>query len=428
MKNIAVIGTGYVGIVTGACLAQKSNKVICVDNDRDKIAGIKRGVMPIYELGLKELVLNNIANERIDFTTDIEMAVKFADVIFIAVGTPPDDSGHANLNYVYQAAREIAHHIDRDDKVIVMKSTVPVGTNDQIEKIMKMSRFATHVVSNPEFLREGVAIQDFMFPDRVVIGAENDFAFEVMCDVYTNIPAKIVRTNRRSAELAKYGANAFLSAKIAFINEMANLCEKTGANVEDVAIAIGLDHRIGSKFLKAGPGFGGSCFPKDILALVETARDHEAPFKLIETVIEINEDRKKQMAKKVEKVVGTLVGKQIAVLGLTFKPDTDDMRSSPSLTIISEMIEMGAGVKAYDPEGMENAKALLPDVDFHSCPYTCLTGADALVIITEWPEFAALDLNKVRNLMHDPIIIDLRNMFDPTTMRKLGFVYESIGR
>jgi UDPglucose 6-dehydrogenase len=419
--NIAIIGTGYVGLVTGACLAEIGHTVTCVDNDEIKLGKILTGIMPIYEAGLKELVNKNIG-KNLWFISDLTLAVKDADIIFIAVGTPPDKTGQADLSYVFQVAKDIGKALN-GKKVIVTKSTVPVGTNDTIEKIIRAHTIHSFdVASNPEFLREGIAISDFLEPDRVVIGAETNDVFEIMAEVYRPIDCPIVYMNRRSAELAKYGANAFLSAKITFINEMANLCEAAGGNVEDVALAIGLDSRIGGKFLKAGPGFGGSCFPKDIDALVKTARDFNTPMKMIETVIDVNEARKRQMGQKIADAFdGDLVGKVIGILGLTFKPETDDMRSAPSLTIIPELQRRGAVIKAYDPQGMANAKELLFHVDFMSSKEECIQDCDIVVLLTEWEEFRSLPGMAPRT-----VVCDLRNMHNPEDMA--DFKYVSVGR
>jgi UDPglucose 6-dehydrogenase len=429
-----MIGAGYVGLVTGTCLAEFGHVVTCIDNDPAKVAALKRGEIPIFEPGLAELVASNAVAKRLSFTTELGAAAKAADVIFIAVGTPsrPAD-GLADLTYVYQAAREIAAHLD-GYKLIVTKSTVPVGTGDEIARIVRELRpeadFA--VVSNPEFLREGAAIDDFMRPDRVVIGTEDARAQAVMRDLYrplvdNNTP--MVFTERRGAELTKYAANAFLATKITFINEIADLCEQAGANVQEVARGIGLDNRIGPKFLNAGPGYGGSCFPKDLLALLRTGLDFGVPIRSIETIISINEQRKRAMARKVIALCGGNVrGSTIAVLGLTFKPDTDDMREAPSVAIITALQDSGANIRAFDPEGMKHARSILGNVEYANDPYACMEGADALVIITEWDAFRKLDLQRVKSLLRKPVVADLRNIYRPEDMARLGFSYVSVGR
>ena len=432
--HVAMIGAGYVGLVTGTCLAEFGHVVTCIDNDPSKVAALKRGEMPIFEPGLAELVAGNTAAQRLSFTTELATAAKAADVIFIAVGTPsrPAD-GLADLTYVYQAAREIAAHLD-GYKLIVTKSTVPVGTGDEIARIVKELRpeadFA--VVSNPEFLREGAAIDDFMRPDRVVIGTEDPRAQDMMRELYRPLIANktpMVFTERRGAELIKYAANAFLATKITFINEIADLCEQAGANVQEVAQGIGLDNRIGPKFLNAGPGYGGSCFPKDLLALLRTGLDFGVPIRSIETIISINEQRKRAMARKVIALCGGNVrGSTIAVLGLTFKPDTDDMREAPSVSIITALQDSGARIRAFDPEGMKHARSILGDVEYASDAYSCMEGADALVIITEWDVFRKLDLQRVKSLLRKPVVADLRNIYRPEEMARLGFTYVSVGR
>lgn len=432
--HVAMIGAGYVGLVTGACFAELGHVVTCIDNDPAKVDALKRGEMPIFEPGLAELVAGNAAVQRLSFTTELAAAARAADAIFIAVGTPsrPAD-GLADLAYVYQAAREIAAHLD-GYKLIVTKSTVPVGTGDEIARIVQELRpeadFA--VVSNPEFLREGAAIDDFMRPDRVVIGTEDTRAQDMMRDLYRPLIANntpMVFTERRGAELIKYAANAFLATKITFINEIADLCEQAGANVQEVAQGIGLDNRIGPKFLNAGPGYGGSCFPKDLLALLRTGLDFGVPIRSIETIISINEQRKRAMARKVIALCGGNVrGSTIAVLGLTFKPDTDDMREAPSVAIITALQDSGARIRAFDPEGMKHARTILGDVEYASDAYSCMEGADALVIITEWDAFRKLDLQRVKSLLRKPVVADLRNIYRPDEMARLGFSYVSVGR
>lgn len=432
--RVAMIGTGYVGLVSGACFSEFGHNVICVDKDDAKIAGLHKGQMPIYEPGLEDLVANNVKAERLSFTTDLTSALKGVSAVFIAVGTPSRrGNGHADLSYVYAAAEEIAHAMD-GYTVVVTKSTVPVGTGREVERIIRKARPDAEfdVVSNPEFLREGSAISDFMRPDRVVIGTASERAREVMRDLYRPlflIETPIVFTSRQSSELIKYAANTFLAAKISFINEIADLCEKVDADVHDVAKGIGLDGRIGKKFLHAGPGYGGSCFPKDTRALVSTARDAGAPLTIIETVVAVNEARKKKMAERVANAIGgDLSGKKVAVLGLTFKPNTDDMRESPSLDIVPAIQELGAEVFAYDPEGMKEAKHMLENIHWCENAYETMDDADALVIITEWNEFRALDLDRVKSLMRAPVLVDLRNIYEPSEMADNGFEYHSIGR
>ncbi|MFV0280663.1 MAG: UDP-glucose dehydrogenase family protein [Rhodoblastus sp.] len=432
--RIAMIGSGYVGLVSGVCFADFGHEIVCIDKDADKIARLEAGVMPIYEPGLKEIVDKNVREGRLAFTTDLAQGVKGAKAIFIAVGTPSRrGDGYADLTYVYAAAREIAAHAD-DDAVIVTKSTVPVGTGDEVERIVGEVRAGSRiaVVSNPEFLREGAAIADFKHPDRIVIGTDDSRAREVMQEAYrplyiNNQPLLFMA--RRTAELTKYAANAFLATKITFINEIADLCEATGANVQDVARGIGLDNRIGRKFLHAGPGYGGSCFPKDTLALVKTGHDAGAPLRIVETVVAINDQRKRAMARKVIAACGGSVrGKTIALLGLTFKPNTDDMRDAPSLMIIPALQDNGAKIRAYDPEGMDQAKTVLDNVEFAQSAYAAIEGADALAILTEWDAFRALDLVKVKALLAHPVVIDLRNVYRPDEMERHGFHYVSIGR
>jgi UDPglucose 6-dehydrogenase len=420
--------------VSGACFADFGHEVCCVDVDPAKIAALEAGRMPIYEPGLAELVAKNVREGRLTFTTALAEPVAQADAVFIAVGTPSRrGDGHADLSYVYQAARDIAAAL-RGYTVVVTKSTVPVGTGDEVERIIREARpeAAFDVASNPEFLREGAAIADFKRPDRIVIGAESEPAVDVMTALYRPLylnQAPLLVTSRRTAELTKYAANAFLATKITFINEIADLCERVGANVQDVARGIGLDNRIGSKFLHAGPGYGGSCFPKDTLALIKTAQDHAAPIRLVETVAAVNEQRKRAMGRKVIAACGGSVrGKRIAVLGLTFKPNTDDMRDAPSLSVIGALQDGGAAIRAYDPEGMEAAKALLSGVEYASDPYACAQDADALVIVTEWDMFRALDLTRLKGLLKAPVIVDLRNVYRPDDMKQNGFQYHSIGR
>jgi UDPglucose 6-dehydrogenase len=431
--RVAMIGTGYVGLVSGACFADFGHVVTCIDNDAGKIARLKEGVMPIYEPGLEDLVARNVREERLFFDTDSAQAVRDADAVFIAVGTPSRrGDGHADLTYVYAAAEEIAAQLD-GFTVVVTKSTVPVGTGDEIDAILRRARpdADVAVVSNPEFLREGAAINDFKRPDRVVVGIEDERARAVMAELYRPLnlnETPILFTGRRTSELTKYAANAFLAMKITYINEVADLCEVLGADVQQVARGIGLDNRIGSKFLHAGPGYGGSCFPKDTLALVRTAADAGRPIRLVETTVAVNDARKKAMAGKVAHGLNDdLAGKTIGVLGLTFKPNTDDMRDAPSLDIIPALIAMGAKVQAFDPEGHE-ARQLLPGVDFKPGPYEVAEGADALVILTEWDQFRALDLDRIRAAMAKPVVIDLRNIYRPAEMKASGFRYIGVGR
>ena len=429
-----MIGTGYVGVVSGAFFADFGHIVTCVDKDASKIERLKNGIMPIYEPGLDALVASNVEEERLCFTTDAAEAIKDADAVFIAVGTPSRrGDGHADLSYVYAAAEEIAGLMD-GFTVVVTKSTVPVGTGDEVEDIIRKARpdgdFA--VVSNPEFLREGAAIKDFKIPDRVVVGTEDERARQLMRELYRPLflnETPILFTDRRTSELIKYAANAFLAVKITFINEMADLCEKVGANVQEVSRGIGLDNRIGRKFLNAGPGYGGSCFPKDTLALSKTANDVGAPVRIVDTVVEVNKARKKAMADKVIAAMGGDVkGKTIGVLGLAFKQNTDDMRDAPSLDILPALMAAGAKVRAYDPEAMTEAAHLLEGVDFATSPYDAIQNADAMVIITEWDQFRALDFERVKAALNTNIVVDLRNIYSPEDMAARGFAYTSIGR
>ncbi len=432
--RVAMIGTGYVGLVSGACFADFGHVVTCVDKDAGKIARLEEGIMPIFEPGLDLLVGTNAREGRLFFAVEAAEAIRTADAVFIAVGTPSRrGDGHADLSYVYAAAKEIAGLID-GFTVIVTKSTVPVGTGDEIEKIIREARpdaeFA--VVSNPEFLREGAAINDFKRPDRVVVGTEDERAKEVMRELYRPLSLNetpILFTSRRSSELIKYAANAFLALKITYINEMADLCEKLGADVQAVARGIGLDNRIGSKFLHPGPGYGGSCFPKDTLALVRTAADAGGGVALVEATVKINDARKKSMADRVVAALGgEAKGKRIGILGLTFKPNTDDMRDAPSLDVVPALQGLGAVVQAFDPEGLHEAGKLLPGVEFKDGPYEVATGADVLVILTEWDQFRALDLDRIKTLMTAPVLVDLRNVYRPEDVRARGFQYSSIGR
>jgi UDPglucose 6-dehydrogenase len=433
--RVAMIGSGYVGLGSGACFADFGHHVVCVDKDAAKIEALKRGEMPIYEPGLDDLVAVNVKAWRLSFATELKGPVSEADAVFIAVGTPSRrGDGHADLTYVYAAAKEIAAALS-GFTVVVTKSTVPVGTGDEVERIIRETRNDADVavVSNPEFLREGAAIQDFKHPDRIVVGTDDARASKVMAELYRPLylnRSPIMTTGRRTAELIKYAANAFLATKITFINEIADLCEKVGADVQEVARGIGLDNRIGSKFLHAGPGYGGSCFPKDTLALIKTGQDNEAPLRIVETVASVNEARKRAMARKVIAAIGSgLRGKTVAVLGLTFKPNTDDMRDAPSIPLITALQDMGATVRAYDPVGMEQAKSVLPGLTYCDSEYECAKGAAALVICTEWEQFRALDFDRLKHVMADkPAIVDLRNIYPADEMKQRGFIYESIGR
>ncbi|RGP39940.1 UDP-glucose 6-dehydrogenase [Altererythrobacter insulae] len=434
--KIAMVGSGYVGLVSGACFADFGHNVVCIDKDEDKIESLRQGIMPIYEPGLDSLVETNIKADRLSFTTDLGEGIKGADAIFIAVGTPSRrGDGHADLTYVYAVAKEIGQSLS-NDAVVVTKSTVPVGTGDEVERILRESgtQHRVSVVSNPEFLREGAAIGDFKRPDRIVIGAEDDFGRDVMKEVYRPLylnESPILFVNRRSSELIKYAANAFLATKITFINEMADLCEKVGGNVQDVARGIGMDGRIGAKFLNAGPGYGGSCFPKDTLALLKTAEDYDSPVRIVEAVVNVNDSRKRAMGRKVIDALGgakAARGKKVALLGLTFKPNTDDMRDSPSIAIARTLADAGANISAYDPEGMEQAQPLMPEVQMCQNPYEAIEDADVVVIVTEWDAFRALDVERMKSLVKAPVMVDLRNIYSPDDMRAAGFTYESIGR
>ena len=432
--RIAMIGCGYVGLVSGACFADFGHDVTCIDSDPERIAALMRGEMPIFEPGLADLVAKNVREERLRFTTVLAEPTKRAQAIFIAVGTPSRrGDGHADLSYVFHAARQIAAHLG-DRTVIVTKSTVPVGTGDEVARIVAEARPGAEVsvVSNPEFLREGAAISDFNRPDRIVIGAEDARAREAMAAIYEPLArhdVPLLFTSRRTAELIKYAANAFLATKITFINEMAELCERTGADVEEVAHGIGLDSRIGRRFLHAGPGFGGSCFPKDLRALVRTAHDFGAPCRIVEAAAAVNDQRKRAMGLKVVAACGGNVrGSTIAVLGLTFKPNTDDMREAPSIALITALQDAGAKVRAYDPQGMGQARAVLDNVEYADNAYQCVEAAEALVVVTDWDEFRALDLARIRSLLKRPIIVDLRNVYSPADMIGHGFTYVGVGR
>jgi UDPglucose 6-dehydrogenase len=432
--KITMIGSGYVGLVSGACFADFGHDVICVDKNEDKITALKAGNIPIFEPGLDHLVASNVAADRLSFTTELQDAVAGADAIFIAVGTPSRrGDGHADLSYVYAAAKEIAASLT-GFTVIVDKSTVPVGTGDEVERIIRETNpdadFA--VVSNPEFLREGAAIDDFKRPDRIVIGGDDPRALEVMRQVYRPLhinKSPIVEMSRRGAELTKYAANAFLAVKITFINEIADLCEKVDANVQDIARGIGFDNRIGSKFLHAGPGYGGSCFPKDTLALLKTSQDYDAPQRIVEAVVAVNDNRKRAMGRKVIQAMGGDVrGKTVAILGLTFKPNTDDMRDSPAIAVVQTLQDAGATIRAFDPEGTEQAKLVLSNVHYCTNAYDAMDGADALVIVTEWDAFRALDLDRAKGLLRQPTLVDLRNIYPRDIVEKAGFTYTAVGR
>jgi len=432
--RIAMIGTGYVGLVSGACFSDFGHVVTCIDKDTAKIAQLQNGTVPLFEPGLEALVARNVDAGRLSFTTDSAAAVRAADAIFLAVGTPSRrGDGFADLTYLYDAAREIALHL-QGFTVVVTKSTVPIGTNDEVEAIIGKLRPDAEftVVSNPEFLREGAAIEDFKRPDRVVVGTEDERARRVMRELYRPLfinETPILFTGRRAAELIKYASNAFLATKITFINEMADLCEKCGADVQEVARGMGLDRRIAGKFLHAGPGFGGSCFPKDTAALTAIGQRLGAPIRIVETVISVNDARKQAMAAKVAAACGgTLAGKIIGVLGLTFKPNTDDMREAPSLVIVPALAKQGARVRAYDPQGMEEASKLMPQIETASDPYACVAGADAMVILTEWDQFRALDLDRIKRALRAPVIVDLRNIYKPHDMSEKGFTYVSVGQ
>lgn len=431
--HIAVIGTGYVGLVSGACFAEFGVEVTCVDVDETKIENLKKGILPIYEPGLETIVSKNYKAGRLHFTTDIKSAVEQALVIFLAVGTPPQEDGSPNMSYYYQAAKDIAEAMN-GYKVLVTKSTVPVGTGKKLrEYVSEHQHVKTNfgVASNPEFLREGAAIGDFMRPDRVVIGSNEEDAIAIMKDLYRPlylIETPIVITSLEAAELTKYAANAFLATKISFINEIANLCDKIGCDVHDVAKGMGMDKRIGGKFLHPGPGFGGSCFPKDTRALVSVAEEFGSETLIVDAVIEVNKRQRLAMVPKIEKLVGDFNGKKIGILGLSFKPETDDMRESPAIDIIKEMQNRGASIKAFDPVAMEEAKHSLPDIEYMNDEYSAIDGVDALVIVTEWNQFRALDMKKVKKLLKSPKIIDLRNIYEPKEMKELGFEYVGVGR
>ncbi|HEX8366556.1 MAG TPA: UDP-glucose/GDP-mannose dehydrogenase family protein [Allosphingosinicella sp.] len=432
--HIAIIGTGYVGLVSGACLSDFGHDVVCVDKDQRKIDLLKRGVMPIFEPGLEELVRRNVEEGRLTFSNDVGTAVQGAETIFIAVGTPSRrGDGHADLSHVFAAAEEIGGSLT-GPAVVATKSTVPVGTGDEVERIIRETApgAMVSVVSNPEFLREGAAIEDFKRPDRIVVGTDDEHAAAVMREVYRPLylnKAPLLFTSRRTAELIKYAANAFLATKITFINEIADLCEAVGADVQDVAQGMGLDNRIGSKFLHAGPGYGGSCFPKDTLALLKTAEARHAPLRIVEAVVQVNDSRKRAMGRKVLRALGPDPrGKVVALLGLTFKPNTDDLRDAPSLSIVQALEDAGVSVRAYDPAGMEQARPLMPNAEFCGSPYEAAEGADAIVLVTEWDVLRALDLGRLAASMKAAVMVDLRNVYTPEEARSAGFVWDGIGK
>ncbi|HET9639039.1 MAG TPA: UDP-glucose/GDP-mannose dehydrogenase family protein [Allosphingosinicella sp.] len=432
--RIAMVGTGYVGLVSGACFSDFGHDVVCVDKDAGKIEALRQGTMPIFEPGLEDLVQRNVRGGRLAFSTDLERGVDGAEAVFIAVGTPSRrGDGHADLSYVFGAAEEIARTL-RGPAVVVTKSTVPVGTGDEVERILRETapEARAWVVSNPEFLREGAAIEDFKRPDRIVIGTDDEEAVELMREIYRPLylnKAPLMFTGRRTAELIKYAANAFLATKITFINELSDLCEMVGGDIQDVARGIGLDNRIGPKFLHAGPGYGGSCFPKDTLALLKTAEDHQAPLRIVESVVKVNEARKRAMGRKVVQALGGEArGRTVAVLGLTFKPNTDDMRDAPSLSIVQALQDNGASVRGYDPEGMEQARPMMPGVEFFDSPYRAAAGADAVVLVTEWDVLRALDLRRLARAMAQPVFVDLRGVYPPEEVEQAGLRWFGIGR
>ncbi|MEO7177999.1 MAG: UDP-glucose/GDP-mannose dehydrogenase family protein [Allosphingosinicella sp.] len=432
--RIAMVGTGYVGLVSGACFSDFGHDIVCIDKDAGKIEALSRGTMPIFEPGLDKLVERNVRGGRLAFSTDLDKGVDGAEAVFIAVGAPSRrGDGHADLSYVFAAAEEIARAL-RGPAVVVTKSTVPVGTGDEVERIIRETApdARAWVVSNPEFLREGAAIEDFKRPDRIVIGTEDEEAAELMREIYRPLylnKAPLMFTGRRTAELIKYAANAFLATKITFINELADLCEAVGGDVQDVARGIGLDNRIGGKFLHAGPGYGGSCFPKDTLALLKTAEDHQAPLRIVESVVKVNEARKRAMGRRIVQALGGEArGRTVALLGLTFKPNTDDMRDAPSLSIVQALQDSGAIVRGYDPEGTEQARPMMPDVEFFDSPYGAAAGADAVVLVTEWDVLRALDLKRLAREMAQPIFVDLRSIYPPEDVEEAGLRWFGIGR
>ena len=428
-----MIGAGYVGLVSGACFADFGHQVVCVDTDKDKIASLTRGIIPIFEPGLSELVTANVTAGRLAFQSALQGPVRHADAVFIAVGTPSRrGDGHADLSHVYAAARQIAPELD-GFTVVVTKSTVPVGTGEHLRRLIRehQTKFDFGIVSNPEFLREGAAIDDFMRPNRVVLGSKDEAAIAIMRDLYRPlylIETPVVITSLEAAELTKYAANAFLATKISFINEVANLCDQIGCDVHDVARGIGMDNRIGRYFLHPGPGYGGSCFPKDTTALISVAKEYNAESRIVEAVVEVNRLQRERMVEKIERLVGNVAGKKVAVLGLSFKPETDDMREAPSVDIIKALLAKGAHVKAYDPVATEQARKFLPEIEYAEDEFGAVEGADALVFMTEWNQFRALDMQRVKELMRAPKVADLRNIYEPERMRKLGFDYVGVGR
>lgn len=430
MKNIGIIGSGHVGLVTGACLADLGNKVICMDDDAHKIETLNGGSLPFYEPGLEEMVHRNVDNGRLSFTTSIERAVKPSQVVFLCVSTPQKKAGEADLSFVEAASRRVAEAMD-DYKVIVEKSTVPVKTGNWVKKTIELVNSCNadfDVVSNPEFLREGKAVYDFMHPARIVIGVESQKAADIMSQLYKPLNAPLIMTNIETAELIKHASNAFLALKISFINGIANICEKVGADVKEVAKGMGYDKRIGREFLEAGIGYGGSCFPKDLAAFIRIAAGVGYDFELLKVVERINKAQRGLIIDKVKNVLWNLDNKTIGILGLSYKPDTDDMRGAPSIDIIRKLKEEGCSLKAYDPQAMENAKRMFPDIEYCQNPYEVAQGGDALIIVTEWDEFKGLDLLKIKTLLKQPNIIDGRNIYDPKTMGELGFMYQGVGR
>jgi UDPglucose 6-dehydrogenase len=428
--NVAVLGVGYVGLVTGACLAKLGNRVICADVDEAKISCLEKGVMPIYEPGLEELVAAGVEEKNLAFSHDVKSAVRDSELVFICVGTPSDDDGAADLTYIRAAAKDLAASLNAY-KLVINKSTVPVGSTRLVEQIIRENSSVLHefdVISNPEFLREGSAIDDFMKPDRIVVGTASPKAIRLMTELYGPLSAPLLVTDPASAEMIKYASNAFLATKVSYINAIANVCEAVGADVKEVALGMGYDHRIGFEFLKAGPGWGGSCFPKDCRALVRIAKDSGYDFELLQGAINVNEDQQTLMIRKLQKLVGELKGKTIGALGLAFKPNTDDVRDSPAIIIIAKLIEAGAAVQAYDPVAMDNAKRLLSKLSTCSDPYAVASGSDALIVLTEWDEFKWLDFGKIKALLKNPVVVDTRNCLDPKLLRQMGFLYEGVGR
>ncbi|MBU1974863.1 MAG: UDP-glucose/GDP-mannose dehydrogenase family protein [Nanoarchaeota archaeon] len=429
--KLAFFGTGYVGLVTGTCFAELGNDVLCVDIDKTKIENLKKGIIPIYEPGLSEMVKRNVSEERLGFTLDAKQAIETSDILFIAVGTPPKEDGHADMSFIFQVAETIGTHMTKP-KIIAIKSTVPVGTANKVKGIIgKQTELDFEVISNPEFLREGQAIYDFMHPDKVILGGQDEVALATMTKLYKPLERPnqpIMVTNNVNAELIKYANNSFLATKISFMNELSNLCEEIKGDIKVVGRAIGLDNRIGPRFLQAGPGYGGSCFPKDIRALIATMKENKVPAKLLGSVHEVNEDQKKSLLKKLKQLIPTLKGQRIAIWGLSFKPKTDDIREAASVVFIDYLLKEEASVCAFDPQAMKNMEAIYPDITFAGTPYEALKGADALVILTEWDEFRQLDMERIKALLKKPIIFDARNIYSPEEMREQGFTYRGIGR